>query len=725
MREGAISTSDSEVVGPPRFLISDLCSYLESYLDGDQIREIYEAYLFGAEAHEGQYRKSGEPYIYHPVAVARILAGMRMDTQTIVAAILHDVIEDTGTSKQTINERFGTEVAELVDGVSKLTAIGQKTKAEAKADNYRKMLLAMARDIRVIIIKLADRLHNMRTMGAMPPEKRRRIARETLEIYVPIATRLGMNKIRLELEDLGLENSYPMRTRVLRSEVRKARGNRKEILADIEFRIKHRLDEEGLDGRVVGREKHLYSIYQKMRHKGLGFSEVYDVYAFRIVVDKVDTCYRVLGAMHNLYKPVHGRFKDYIAIPKANGYQSLHTTLFGPHGVPIEVQIRTNDMDQFAESGIAAHWLYKSPANTEQSAQARANEWLRGVLELHEEAGDSMEFIEHVKIDLFPDEIYVFTPAGDIMELPAGATVVDFAYAVHTDVGNACMATRVDRRLAPLRTRLESGQTVEVITSPSARPNPAWLDFVVTAKARTNIRAFLKRYQRQEAIDLGRRLLNRALAREGLTLEEVSPASMAHVLEEFHLDDQERLLEEIGLGKRMAQLVARHMRPEQDAESNIAMLPLPSRDGPLTIRGTEGLVVSLARCCRPIPGDPIIGCFSTGKGLVVHQQNCRNIKDARKHPENWVELQWEPAVKGDFPTSVRIDVANQRGVLATVAAAIAQVGSNIENVDMHERDGMASTLEFVITVHDRKHLARVMRRLRAIPVVMKISRSQA
>ncbi|MCL5801264.1 MAG: RelA/SpoT family protein, partial [Gammaproteobacteria bacterium] len=526
------------------FLIKDLTDLLETYLEPAQIAEIQRAYQFGARAHEGQQRLSGEPYIYHPLAVARILAEMHMDHQSILAALLHDVIEDTPTAKEQLAKEFGAEVAELVDGVSKLTHIHFETHAEAQAENFRKMLLAMVRDIRVILVKLADRLHNMRTLGAMPLDKRRRIARETLEIYAPIASRLGMNALRLELEDLGFAALYPMRYRILIEAVKKARGNRKEVVRKIENAIKRRLREEKLEGEVLGREKHLYSIYRKMLDKKLSFAEVTDVYGFRIIVDSVDTCYRVLGAVHNLYKPVPGKFKDYIAIPKANGYQSLHTALFGPYGVPIEVQIRTRDMDRISEAGIAAHWLYKA-GEASSSAQQRAHEWLRGLLEMQMNAGNSLEFLENVKIDLFPDEVYVFTPKGEIMQLPRGATVVDFAYAVHTDVGNTCVAAKIDRRLAPLSTTLANGQSVEVITSKHARPNPAWLNFVATAKARATIRHFLKNLKRDESIELGRRLLNMELDIYELSLDKLTPVRIKEVLKQYKLKTLDDLLEEI------------------------------------------------------------------------------------------------------------------------------------------------------------------------------------
>lgn len=707
-----------------RYLISDLCDLLESYLPHDAVQEVYGAYLFGAEAHEGQHRMSGEPYIYHPIAVARILAEMHMDHQSIVAAILHDVIEDTPTAKEQIQTRFGAEVAELVDGVSKLTQIQFESKAEQQAENFRKMMLAMVRDIRVILIKLADRLHNMRTLGVMRPDKRRRIARETLEIYAPIANRLGMNQMRLELEDLGFAALHPMRSRVLDEAVRRARGNRKEVLNKIETAIKGRLRQEYIDGEVRSREKHLYSLYRKMRVKGVSFADVSDVYAFRVIVDKPDTCYRALGIVHNLYKPVPGKFKDYIAIPKANGYQSLHTVLFGPYGVPIEVQIRTDDMDRVAEAGIAAHWLYKAgEGGGANSAQLRAREWLRELLEMQKNAGNSLEFLENVKIDLFPDEVYVFTPQGEIMELPRGATPVDFAYAVHTEVGNTCIAAKVDRHLSPLRTPLFNGQTVEIITAPGAHPNPAWLNFVITAKARSNIRHHLKNLRSEEAVNLGRRLLDKALSGMGLTLSELSQERLAAFLGECGVESLDAVLDDIGLGNRIPVLVARQLAGRSE-EPDATVTDSARVSTPLAIKGTEGMVVSYARCCRPIPGDPIIGFVSAGRGIVIHAENCKNVADYRNQPEKWIDVQWEPDVEGEFPAELRIEVANQRGVLATVAAVIADMGSNIENVGIEERDGMNTTMVFTITVKNRQHLASVMRRIRHIKLVLRLSRGR-
>ena len=707
-----------------RFLISDLLDLLESYLETEQVREIYRAYLFGAEAHEGQTRVSGEPYIYHPIEVAHILAEMRMDAESIIAGILHDVIEDTGTLKETVTSEFSKDVAELVDGVSKLTQIKFESQAEAQAENFRKMILAMVRDIRVILVKLADRLHNMRTLGVMRSDKRRRIARETLEIYAPIANRLGMNQVRLELEELGFAALYPMRYRVLSDAVKKARGNRKEILNKIESAIQQRLDEEQLSCRLLSRQKHLYSLYKKIRDRVGSFTEVFDVYAFRVIVDSVDTCYRVLGKMHNLYKPVPGKFKDYIAIPKTNGYQSLHTVLFGPYGVPIEVQIRSEDMERVAEVGIAAHWLYKSSEKAgSNNAQTRAREWLRELLEMQRNAGNSLEFLESVKIDLFPDEVYVFTPAGDILELPRGATAVDFAYAVHTDVGNTCIAAKIDRRLAPLRTPLLNGQTVEVITATGAHPNPAWLNFVSTAKARSNVRHYLKNLQNDEATELGQRLLDKALHNINSALADIQDQPFDQVMAECGFKSRESLYADIGLGNRMAMLVARRLVPVEEGSEEKTRETGHSK--PLAIRDTEGMVVHFARCCRPIPGDAIVGFISSGRGLVIHTETCKNLTDFRRRPEKWIDVEWQPGIKGEFPAEIRVDVSNQKGVLATIAAEISETGSNIENISIEERDGLDTSMNFTVAVHDRGHLARVMRCVRKLPAVMRISRSKS
>jgi len=716
----AKSTGRSPAEVRPRYLISDLCVALESYLSAEQIREVYRSYVFSADAHEGQTRLTGEPYIYHPLAVARILAKMRIDHKCLMAAILHDVIEDTAVTKSQMCDEFGEEITELVDGVSKLSQMDFDSKAEAQAASFRKMLLAMTRDIRVILIKLADRLHNMRTLEVMRPEKCRRIAKETLDIYAPIANRLGIYALRTELEELGFAAYWPMRYRVLAATVRTARGNRKEVMSKIDTALRGRLEQEGFGGNVSGREKHLYSIYKKMRDKKYTFSEIVDVYAFRVIVDRQDTCYRVLGAVHNLYKPVPGRFKDYIAIPKANGYQSLHTVLFGPHGIPIEIQIRTEEMDRLAESGIAAHWLYKTDNKETSLIHVGAADWLKNLLELQQGAGDSMEFLEHVKVDLFPDEVYVFTPKGEIVVLAKGSTVVDFAYAVHSDVGNHCVATRIDRRLVPMRTRLYSGQTVEVITSESASPSAAWLNFVVTGKARAAIRNYLKNLAYKEAIDLGWRLLDQELAAYNKTLDDIPLDKVGQLIEDFEIESLEDLLEQIGLGNRMSMLVARRLLDGDESKAKASAGDRKNAQ-PLAIKGTEGIVVKFAKCCRPLPGDGIVAIFSPGKGIVVHRQECKNVGDLRKG-DNWVDLHWAEEPAGDFTTEIKVDVGNKRGALASVASAISEMGANIENVGMEERDGLTSTLHFIVAVNSRKHLANIMRRLRLMRTVLRIYR---
>lgn len=698
---------------------AELCSLLENYLDPHSVQKVYRAYRFGAEAHHGQRRLSGEPYITHPLAVARTLGEMGLDAESLCAAILHDVIEDTPTAKAEIGEAFGDEVAQLVDGVSKLTQINFRSKAEAQAENFRKMILAMSRDIRVILIKLADRLHNMRTIFVMPPSKRARIARETLEIYAPIAQRLGINSIRVELEDLGFAALHPMRYRVLKERVRQQRGSRRELLDNVREAIQASLREAGIDALITARQKHLWSIYQKMRSKRAGFEDIFDVYGFRVVVSDVDTCYRVLGHCHGHYKPLPGRIKDYIAIPKVNGYQSLHTTLLGPRRIQLEVQIRTTEMDRVAEAGIAAHWLYKDPGQPSNVAQMRAREWVHGLLEIQENVGNSLEFIENVKIDLLPDEVYVFTPGGDIMELPKGATVVDFAYAVHSEIGDACIAANIDNRLAPLRTPLKTGETVEIITAPIARPNPAWLDFVVTAKARSAIRQSLKRLQGAEATDLGRRLVERGLNAMDLSLGDLSDEQVDQAVAAFGADRVDAVFEEVGLGQRMPWFVARYLAEGEASGSESEPV---GGEGSLRLRGNEGAVVTFARCCRPIPGDPIVGFASAGRGVVVHHQACNNIREYRNHPEKWVDVQWDAIAEGDYPVAVDMDVMNNRGVLASVAAVISDLDSNIDAVEIEEKEGMIATLRLVMGVRDRVHLARIMRRLRGLPAVLRINR---
>ncbi len=697
-----------------------LIDRLHSYLAPEQVDAVRRAYYFSEQAHDGQVRSTGQPYVTHPLAVTTILAGMRMDHQSLIAAMLHDVIEDTGIPKEALARQFGAPVAELVDGVSKLSLFETTSRAEAQAENFQKMAMAMARDIRVILVKLADRLHNMRTLDVLKPEKRQRIASETLEIYAPIAQRLGMNSLRIEFEELGFAALYPMRARRIAAAVRKARGNRKELVNQIQRKIEIRLREESISARVIGREKHLYSIYRKMRSKGKSFAEIMDVFAFRIVVDSVDSCYRVLGAMHNLYKPVPGHFKDYIAIPKANGYQSLHTVLFGMHGVPIEIQIRTAEMEDMANNGIAAHWLYKSSASEQPGSEhSRARQWVQGLLEMQQRAGNSLEFIESMKIDLFPDEVYVFTPRGEILELPNGATAVDLAYAVHTDIGNKCVACRIDRNLAPLSTRLQSGQTVEIVTAPRANPNPTWLDFVVTAKARTNIRHFLKSQQRSESIELGRRLLDRALGALGSSIRKTTETgAVEQLLQETHKPSIEGILEEIGLGNRVAVLTARRLLGVSETSAGI-----PGSDvAPLAIHGTEGMVLNFAKCCYPIPGDTIMAHISAGRGVVVHRANCNNIAEFINDPERCTQLRWAEDASGEFNVELLVEVENQKGVIAALANRISEMDVNIEKIDMEERDAHISRIRLVIGVANRVALARIIRRIRAQKSVMKVTR---
>ena len=697
--------------------ITELEKRVGSYLAPDEVAKVRRAYEFGAVAHEGQRRLSGEPYIHHPLEVARILGDLYMDHQTLMAAILHDVVEDTAASKKEISGKFGKSVAELVDGVSKLPQL--TSHAESQARNFQKMLMAMSNDIRVIIVKLADRLHNMRTLGALTPAKRRRIARETLDIYAPIAQRLGINSIRLELEDLGFAILYPMRHRVLSEQIVKARGRRKEIIDKIRTSLRRRLRQEKIPAQVLGREKHLHGIYQKMLNKDLSFHEVHDVYAFRIIVEDVETCYRTVGTVHNLYKPVPGKFKDYVAIPKSNGYQSLHTILFGPYGVPLEVQIRTRDMDDMAEIGIAAHWLYKSNAGTDRfGAHKRARAWLRRVVEMQTTAGNPQEFLEHVKVDLFPESVYAFTPKGEIIELQKGATAVDFAYAIHTDVGNSCVGARIDRRLAPLSTPIATGQTVEVSTAPNARPDPLWLNFAVTAKARTNIRHYLKNLRKGEARGLGKRLLIRELQTHSIDYDQIKPAQWHKALEECGLAEQDELLQEVGLGNRMAPIVARQLLEGPGAQAGTRK----KNNAPLTIKGTEGMVVNFPKCCRPIPGDPILGFVTTGRGIVVHHRTCPNVTEFRNHPDKWLSVAWEDNIAGSFPTNIRVDSLNQRGALAKIATEIATQNANIVGVEMEDREDRYTTLKFVVEVTDRQHLARIIKWIRRVPHVSRISR---
>ena len=695
-----------------------LLDTLEAYLPEEQVETVVRAYEFGADAHEGQTRKTGEPYISHPVAVAQSLADMHLDSEAIMAAILHDTVEDTEATIADIEDTFGTEVALLVDGVSKLDQIQFRSRAEAQAESFRKMMLAMIEDIRVILVKLADRLHNMKTLDAMPAGKRKRIARETLDIYAPIANRLGINVFKVELEDLGFRYLYPLRYRVLDRALKKSKGSQRQIVKRISDEIGKTLADEGIEADIIGREKHLYSIYKKMAEKKRMLSDIVDVYGFRIIVDDVSTCYRVLGLVHGLYKPVPGRFKDYVAIPRINGYQSLHTTLFGPKGLPLEVQIRTREMDRVAESGVASHWQYKADDKVDATPQRRARQWLAGLAEL-QQSGTSEEFLESVKVDLFPDKIYVFTPKGDIMPLPKGSTTVDFAYAVHTDIGNRCVAAKVDRVLVPLRTELHNGETVEVITSRGAKPNPNWMSFVRTAKARTAIRNHMKKMRSVESIDLGRRLLDRTLKDLGSSLRKVGKVRMNAALEELGLNNASELFEQLGLGERLAPLTARFLlgidEDGKAAESHAS----------LTIAGTEGMVVSYAKCCYPIPGDDIMGYLSSGRGVVIHRDSCGNLSNFRKHSEKWINCNWEKDIDREFQTQIQVDTINKPGVLAEVAATIGDSGSNIEQVEVLGRHEDCSVLSFLILVKDRNHLARILRDVRNMPNVVRVARDCA
>ncbi len=702
------------------YLFEPLKEYVSSYLSKVQIDLLKKAYVVARDAHDGQMRSSGDPYITHPVAVALNLAKMHLDHETLMAALLHDVIEDTEVTKEELADLFGDTVAELVEGVSKLDKLKFDNKEEMQAENFRKMVLAMVQDIRVILIKLADRTHNMRTLESLRPEKRRRIARETLEIYAPIANRLGIHDIKNELEVLGFEALYPMRARALRSAVKQARGNRKEIINNIQEEILQRLEESGIKAEVIGREKHLYSIYRKMLNKELMFNEVMDIYAFRVIVDeKIDDCYRTLGAVHNLFKPIETRFKDYIAIPKTNGYQSLHTSLIGPHGIPVEIQIRTRDMDQMADKGVAAHWLYKQDGEgSGTTAQVKARRWMQSLLELQQSAGSSFEFIENVKSDLFPEEIYVFTPDGRIIELPMGATAVDFAYAVHTDVGNSCVGVKVDRKPFPLSQPIDSGQTIEVITSPAARPNATWLNFVVTAKARLQIRTYLRSREKTESQALGLRLLSHALG--STKLEDIEQDKIDQVVEETGNKSFDDLLTNIGLGNALSIGIARRLTDEFTEHSDDDLTETTNK-AKMPIKGTEGMMVTYSKCCRPIPGDSILAYLSPGKGLIVHQQGCRNIKSQEnKH----FPVQWDSDIDKEFVAKLRVDIVNHKGALASLTNVIARNESNVVTLNSGEKESGLYVIDMEISCRDRIHLADIIRKIKVMVDVQKVVRNK-
>jgi guanosine-3',5'-bis(diphosphate) 3'-pyrophosphohydrolase len=706
----------AEATGYPEPVLK-LSELLNTYLDPEKVAVILQAYEVGSEAHDGQTRKTGEPYIWHPVAVARILADMRMDHDSIAAAILHDTIEDTPLTKIDIVQQFGDEIADLVDGVTKLDKMKFRTRIEADAESFRKLMLAMSRDLRVIFIKLADRLHNMCTLDSMAPQSRRRIARETLDIYAPIADRLGMNSMKHELEDMGFANLYPWRYRTITEHLDAMTGHREEIVANIMGVLGAKMNEAGVPCRITGRQKSPYSIYKKMLAKDLSFSEVTDFYAFRIITQKEAHCYLALGAVHSLYQPKPGCFKDFIALSKANGYQSLHTILNSPYGLPIEIQIRTEEMDKMASKGAAAHWQYKTGEDSSGSAQVRAREWLMQLVEVQRHTGDSLEFLDHAKSDLFPDEIFVFTPKGKIIDLRQNATALDFAYAIHTDVGNHTSNALVDKVEVPLSTRLANGQTVKIVTDPEVQPRPEWLEFVATARARTAIRHYLKSLRQEDTVALGLRLLEKALNARGSSVEAVTPKRWKYFLAQNHFKRQEDLFHDLALGSTLANFVAAKLAPDS------SLFP-DDKDAveALTISGSEDSAVSFGACCQPVPGDKIMAYVSSDRGVVVHRVNCKNVREFRKHPDRCLDVAWTPITKGLFPVSVRIIALNTPGVLANISTSIGEAGSNIETVAQPEANPETATLLFTISVKDRTHMARVMRRLRRNSNVIRVNR---
>jgi GTP pyrophosphokinase len=706
--------------------IVEFTRHLGHYLGPPDVALVERAFDFSESAHRGQFRKSGEPYITHPLAVASILSQWRIDAQGLAAALLHDVMEDTSVTKAELETTFGKPVADMVDGVSKLDQIAFDTREEAQAESFRKMLLAMARDVRVILIKLADRLHNMRTLDAMAPVHRKRIARETIDIYAPIANRLGLNALYLELQDLSFKQLYPMRYRILAASIKAARGNRREVMNRLIESMRQGLRNAGIEATVTGREKTIYSVYRKMREKRYTFSQVFDIYGVRVLVADKARCYEAMGVLHEIYKPIPGKFKDYVAIPKANGYQSLHTTLFGPFGTPLEAQIRTHDMHRVAEAGVAAHWLYKSGGAIDlEEAQRETHKWLQSLLEIQSESRDSREFLEHVKGDLFPEEIYVFTPKGRIMALPRGATAVDFAYGVHTDIGHHCVAARINYELLPLRTELKNGDHVEILTAPTARPNPSWLAFVATGKARSRIRHFLKGLQQKESAALGERLLAQALATLKVDPESISWDRWEAMAKEYGAKSQLEVLADIGMGKRLSFVVAQALtRVGTKAEAEAAA-PATAKGGALTLRGVEGVAIMYAKCCRPIPGDAIVGQFRKGQGLTVHVRDCASLKRQRVDPGELVDVEWSPDVQGVFDAGVRLVVSDRRGLLADIATAIADADANIDAVSMERPDGgSVLAMFFGVQVRGRRHLAQLMRAVRRVPDVKRLGRAR-
>ena len=704
-------TAAGPTVPESRVLIADLLGHLERYLEPREIESVHDAYLLGAKAHDGQNRSSGEPYIYHPLAVTRILAEMRLDSRSLIAAILHDVLEDTSVTRAEIAERFGADVASLVDGLTKIERVESGSRARvrvvdkqrAEAENFRKMLLAMSEDIRVILIKLADRLHNMRTLDSLKPEKQQRIARQTLDIYAAIANRIGMHTWAQELQDLSFRYLYPKRYKALRQELDKLAGKRRKTIEEVRESLSRGLGEKGIEAEVVGREKNIYSIYRKMQTKHLHFSDLGDLYAIRVIVPERDDCYRALGVVHDIYKPVPGQFKDYIAIPKTNGYQSLHTQVYARFGQRVEAQIRSRHMHRIAETGIASHWRYKTRETDAETPQRLTRQWLVELLETEPQGSTPSEFLEHLKIDLFPDEVYVFTPKGDILKLPKGATALDYAYAVHSDIGNHCVGARVDHEMVPLHHPLANGDRVEVLTAKSAHPLSSWLNFCVTGKARHSIRSHLKKRREKDAVRLGRQLLNASLQQIGQK-QRLRTEKKMWLLKKLGMSDWNQLLEDISSGQRLPMMVARQLFPDAEYEPRSAQ--------PLPIHGAEGLMITYARCCRPIPGDAIIGHLTTERGLVIHRGNCPNIVGQEKHPENWLPVEWAENVSGEFSVDLRIVTKDRPGVLARLTATIAERGSNINNVSVESKDGRHSVIKMTISVKDRVHLAAIMRGLR-------------
>ncbi|WP_114638685.1 RelA/SpoT family protein [Polynucleobacter necessarius] len=711
-----------------------------SYLKPVEVTQIKKAFQFADAAHLGQYRHSGEPYITHPVSVAELCATWRLDAPSIMAALLHDVIEDTGCTKADLVEKFGNKVAELVEGLTKLDKLEFQSHAEAQAESFRKMFMAMARDVRVILVKLADRTHNMRTLDAVPMEKRRRVAAETIEIYAPIAYRLGLNVIYRDLQDLSFRYSMPMRFRVIEGAVKRARGNRKEMVEKILQASRMAFAKANLEVDLRGREKTLYSIYNKMRAKHLSFSQVLDVYAFRVTVSSIDECYRALGILHSLYKPMPGKFKDYIAIPKLNGYQSLHTTLLGPSGVPVEFQIRTTDMHAVAEAGVAAHWAYKDGSPDMSEVQNRAHQWLQSLIDIQDSSGDSQEFLEHVKIDLFPDAVYVFTPKGHIRALPRGATALDFAYSIHSDLGNTCVAVKINGLQLPLRSELKNGDIIEVINSANSQPNPGWLAFVRTGKARASIRHSLKTKHYSESLQLGERLLVNSLRQQGVDAALLTPEIWEKLMHWTGDKTREEACVNIALGRRSPQELAIRLKILIDDEGGAEQMRLGASDWvtpnqeahhhqrqAILVDGREGNSISFQSCCHPIPGDNIIGYLGKGEGLQVHTNDCPiALRMLSKDNDKWVEVEWGGDIHREFEVDLAIDTRQGKGVLARVASSVTSADSNIMNVSMEDRFKEDSvTIRFTIQVYDRLHLSKVMRSLRANPDVMRVTRTRA